>query len=158
MMLTVDTTILNNLTEKAKASPRLRMNHNFHPANESACHRLLNAIEPGSYIRPHCHLDPEKDETFVLLRGRLGVICFDASGAITETALLVAGTDQAVVTIPHGIFHTAVSLSAGTVFFEAKAGPYLPFQETEIAPWAPQDTAPEAPGYLQQLCAIFSSP
>lgn len=158
MMLTVDRSTLDNLTQKAKASPRLRMNHNFHPANESACHRLLNAIEPGSYIRPHCHLDPEKDETFVLLRGRLGVICFDMSGAITETALLVAGSDQAVVTIPHGIFHTAVSLAPGTIFFEAKAGPYLPFSQAEIASWAPLDTAPEASGYLQQLCAIFNSP
>ena len=157
-MITVDCRLLDQLTEKAKASPRLRMNHNFHPANESTSHRLLNAIEPGSYIRPHCHLDPEKDETFVLLRGRLGVICFDAAGKVTETALLIAGTDQAVVTIPHGIFHTAVSVAAGTVFFEAKAGPYLPFKEAEIAPWAPQDTAPEASGYLQKLCAIFSSP
>ncbi|MCE1226351.1 MAG: WbuC family cupin fold metalloprotein [Geobacteraceae bacterium] len=158
MMLTVDTTILDNLTEKAKTSPRLRMNYNFHPANESACHRLLNAIELGSYIRPHCHLDSEKDETFVLLRGRLGVICFDASGNVTETALLVAGTDQAVVTIPYGIFHTAVSLAPGTIFFEAKAGPYLPFSNAEIASWAPLDTAPEASGYLQHLCAIFNSP
>lgn len=157
-MITVDKQVLDQLTEKAKASPRLRMNHNFHPANESACHRLLNAIEPGSYIRPHCHLAPEKDESFVLLRGRLGVICFDAAGAVTETALLVAGTDQTVVTIPHGIFHTAVSLAPGTIFFEAKAGPYLPFLQTELAPWAPSDTDSAAHDYLQQLCALFSSP
>lgn len=154
-MLTVDTTILDNLTEKAKASPRLRMNHNFHPANESACHRLLNAMEPGSYIRPHRHLDTEKDETFVLVRGRLGVICFDDQGTVAETALLTAGTDQAIVTIPHGIFHTAVCLAPGSIFFEAKAGPYLPFSEAEKATWAPDDQAPEAPAYLQQLCALF---
>ncbi|SJZ32781.1 cupin fold metalloprotein, WbuC family [Trichlorobacter thiogenes] len=156
-MITVDSQLLNQLTEKAKASPRLRMNHNFHPANESACHRLLNAIEPGSYIRPHCHLDPEKDESFVLLRGQLGVICFDANGAVSEKALLIAGSDQAVITIPHGVFHTAVSLSPGTIFFEAKAGPYIPFSEAEVAPWAPLDTDPASPAYLQQLCALFNS-
>lgn len=156
MMLSVDITTLNDLTEKAKASPRLRMNHNFHPSNGSACHRLLNAIEPGSYIRPHRHLDPEKDETFVLLRGQLGVICFDASGNVTETALLVAGTDQAVVTIPHDVFHTAVSLVTGTIFFEAKAGPYLPFSEEEKASsWAPSDTDPASTAYLHRLCTLF---
>lgn len=154
-MLTVDTTILDNLTEQAKASPRLRMNQNFHPSNESACHRLLNAMEPGSYIRPHRHLDSEKDETFVLVRGKLGVICFDDQGAVTETSLLIAGTDQAIVTIPHGLFHTAVSLAPGSIFFEAKAGPYLPFSEAEKAPWAPDDQSPEAVTYLQQLCALF---
>lgn len=156
-MITVDCRLLDQLTEKAKASRRLRMNHNFHPANESTCHRLLNAIEPGSYIRPHCHLDPEKDESFVLLRGRLGVICFDAAGNVTETALLAAGTDQTVVTIPHGIFHTAVSLAPGTVFFEAKDGPYIPFTGAESAIWAPSDTVPDSTAYLQQLCALFNS-
>lgn len=157
-MIAVDSQMLNQLTEKAKASPRLRMNHNFHPANESTCHRLLNAIEPGSYIRPHCHLDPEKDESFVLLRGQLGVICFDADGKVTETALLVANTDQTVVTIPHGLFHTAVSLAPGTVFFESKAGPYIPFQQAEIASWSPSDSDSASRDYLHQLCALFSSP
>jgi len=155
MLMPVNTALLDQLTEKAKASPRLRMNHNFHPSSESVCHRLLNALEPGSYIRPHRHLDSEKDETFVLVRGRLGVICFDQQGAVTETALLTAGTDQAILTIPHGIFHTAVSLAPGSIFFEAKAGPYLPFSEAEKAPWAPDDQTPEAAAYLQQLCALF---
>jgi cupin fold WbuC family metalloprotein len=156
-MILVDRQLLDRLTEKAKGSPRLRMNHNFHPASESACHRLLNAIEPDSYIRPHCHLDPEKDETFVLLRGRLGVICFDPQGNVTETALLVAGTDQTVVTIPHGIFHTAVSLVTGTIFFEAKAGPYLAFTDAEKAPWAADDRSAAAEAYLRKLCALFTS-
>ncbi|MBV5337794.1 MAG: WbuC family cupin fold metalloprotein, partial [Deltaproteobacteria bacterium] len=150
-MITVDSQLLDYLTQAALASPRLRMNHNFHPANESMCHRLLNAIEPGAYIRPHCHLDREKDETFVLLRGKLGVICFNHQGEIDHTALLTAGTDQAVVTIPHGIFHTAVSLAPGTVFFEAKAGPYLPFSDAEKALWAPEDSSPESSGYQHQL-------
>jgi len=156
-MITVDSQLLDQLTKAATASPRRRMNHNFHPANESLCHRLLNAMEPGSYIRPHCHLDREKDETFVLLRGKLGVICFNHQGEIESTALLTAGTDLSVVTIPHGIFHTAVSLVSGTIFFEAKAGPYLPFHEAEKAAWAPEDNSPESSSYLHQLCAIFNS-
>ncbi len=156
-MITVDTQLLNLLTEKAKASPRLRMNHNFHPSDASACHRLLNAVEPGSYIPPHCHLDPEKDETFVLLRGKLGVICFTEQGEISETVLLNAGTDQVITTIPHGIFHTAVSLAAGTIFFEAKAGPYLPFQAAEKAAWAPADATDAAASYLHQLCSLFTA-
>ena len=156
-MITVDSQLLAQLTKTAETSPRLRMNHNFHPSNESVCHRLLNAIEPGSYIRPHRHLDPEKDETFVLLRGRLGVICFNHQGGVDSTALLTAGTDQAVTTILHGIYHTAVSLAPGTVFFEAKAGPYVPFSEAEKAPWAPEDYSPETADYQQQLCALFDS-
>lgn len=156
-MITVDSQLLDQLTEKAKASPRLRMNHNFHPSDASTCHRLLNAIEPGSYIPPHCHLDPEKDETFVLLRGKLGVVCFDAAGQVQETVTLVAGTDQIITTISRGVFHTAVCLAPGTIFFETKAGPYLPFQTAEKAAWAPTDATDEAPAYLQQLCSLFTA-
>lgn len=156
-MIMVDSQLLDQLTERAKRSSRLRMNHNFHTANTSSCHRLLNAIEPGSYIHPHCHLDPEKDETFVLLRGTLGVICFSNQGTISEAILLVAGTDQTVATIPNGVFHTAISLVPGTIFFEAKAGPYLPFTDAEKATWAPEDDTADADTYLQQLCVVFPS-
>lgn len=155
MLITVDATLLDLLTERAKGSPRLRMNHNFHPDDRSSCHRLLNAIEPGSYIQPHRHLDREKDETFVLLRGELGVITFTDSGEIDETALLKSGSDRTVLTIPNGVFHTAVSLQSGTIFFEAKAGPYIPFTEAERGGWAPADGSPEIPLYLEKLCRIF---
>lgn len=155
-MLCVDSTLLDDLTQKARASARLRMNHNFHPANESTCHRLLNAIEPGSYIRPHRHLDPQKDETFVLIRGTLGILTFFDHGTVAETTLLRAHTDSCIATIPNGIWHTAVSLAPGTIFFEAKAGPYQPFSEPEKAAWAPEDNSPETVSYLQSLCALFS--
>lgn len=156
-MLCVDSKLLDELTDKARKSPRLRMNHNFHPANESACHRLLNAIEPGSYIRPHRHLDTEKDETFVLIRGALGIITFADDGSIPATTLLTANTDSCIATIPSGVWHTAVSLAPGTIFFEAKAGPYHPFSEQEKASWAPEDNQPTTAPYLQSLCARFSA-
>lgn len=155
-MLRVDGTLLDQLTDKARQSPRLRMNHNFHPADDAVCHRLLNAVEPGSYIRPHRHLDREKDETFVLVRGVLGVLTFNDDGGVAATALLTARTDTCIVTVPHGVWHTAVSLSPGTIFFEAKAGPYLPFTEQETAPWAPAADDGAVSAYLQSLCACFS--
>ncbi len=155
-MITVDSQLLDQLTEMARISPRRRINHNFHKSDNSACHRLLNAMEPDSYIRPHRHLDPEKDETCLLLRGRLGFVCFDENGIITEFAALTACTDQAVVTIPSGVFHTAVSLASGSIFFESKSGPYMSLNQQEIATWSPDPTEPEAALYLRRLCDMFS--
>ena len=143
--------LLYRLSEEAGTSPRLRKNFNMHPANESRCHRLLNAIEPASYIRPHRHLDPEKDEAFILLTGRLGVILFDDGGEITNCVILSHDDGILAVDVPNGVFHTAVSLEPGTVFFEAKAGPYLPLTEAEIAAWAPQDGDDGVPRYLEYL-------
>lgn len=152
----VDRELLDALSAAARSAPRLRKNHNLHQSDASACHRLLNAVEPGSYIRPHRHLDPEKDESFVLLRGSLGVVTFDAAGELTGSVLLQAGGDRVVADIRHGVYHTALALEGGTVFFEAKAGPYLPLAEEEKAGFAPEEGSPEVARYLERLAAHFS--
>ena len=154
-MKTIDQKTLDDLTRQARENPRLRKNLNLHPADASRGHRLFNAVEPASYIPPHRHLDPEKDETFYIVRGRLGVITFSPSGEVLATALLEAGGDLLVADISHGVYHTAVSLAAGTIFFEAKAGPYVPVAPEERAPWAPAEGTPEAAAYLAGLKALF---
>jgi len=148
--------LLDSVTMDAKASPRRRKNYNFHPSDESRCNRLLNALEPGTYIRPHRHLDPEKEELMVLLRGRMGLIFFDDAGNVTETALLAAGSDVFGIDIPAGTYHSLVCLEPGTVFLEAKAGPYRPFTPGETASWAPAEQDPEAASYLSGLERLFS--
>jgi cupin fold WbuC family metalloprotein len=148
---------LIQLSEEARISPRQRKNYNLHPANESHCHRLFNAIEPASYIRPHRHLDIEKDEAFILVSGRLGIITFSDTGDVTETVILCHQSGMLAADIPHSVYHTAVSLEAGTVFFEAKAGPYLPLSEAESAPWAPSEAASECAEYLEQLENLLDS-
>jgi len=149
--------LLHQLSESARTSPRLRKNHNLHTCDGSRCHRLLNAIEPASYIRPHRHLDPEKDEAFILLSGRLGIILFSDTGEVTETVILSQQAGVLAVDVPHGIFHTALSLEPGTVFFEAKAGPYLPLNAAEVATWAPAEGDAGVARYLEQLQAFLES-
>lgn len=156
MITVVTRQLLAQVAEEARRSPRLRKNHNLHPCDESRCHRLLNAVEPASYIRPHRHLDPEKDEAFILLGGRLGIIRFADDGRVEETVLLSPESGNLAADIPHGLYHTAVSLQPGTVFYETKAGPYLPLTEAETAAWAPHDGDPAVPPYLEMLRGLFS--
>lgn len=155
MMKVITRELLGQVSEAARTAPRLRKNHNLHPGDESRCHRLLNAIEPASYIRPHRHLDPEKDEAFILMSGRLGIIVFTPAGEVAETVVLSRESGNLAADIPHGIFHTAVSLQPDTVFYEAKAGPYLPLTEAETAPWAPSEGDPAAVSYLESLRRII---
>lgn len=154
--LYIDRALLDRVSDGARASPRLRKNHNFHQHETDVSNRLLNAVEPGSYVMPHRHLDASKDETFVVLRGRLGVVLFDEAGAVTEKVVLDAAGPVLGVTIPHGTYHSLVSLAAGSVFFEAKAGPYAPLVPEEKAPWAPAEQDPGAPAYRERLEALFS--
>lgn len=155
-MKIIDQQLLNAISAQAQENPRLRKNHNLHPSDDFCCHRLLNAIEPDSYIRPHRHLDPVKDETFVIIRGKLGVIIFDDHGTAIQTVVLDSEGDAVIADIPHGVFHGAVSLAPGTIFFEAKAGPYKPLTEAEKANWSPEDGSSEVAGYLATLKELCS--
>lgn len=151
----VGQSLLDNVSRAAADSPRKRRNHNFHAADGDACHRLLNAIEPGSYVPPHRHLDPAKDESMIVLRGVLGVVLFDESGQVAAKAVLRPDGEYVAVNIPHGAYHTVLGLTPGTVFFEAKGGPYLPLAAGEKAPWAPQEGDDSAADYYGGLMRLF---
>lgn len=154
MIRLIDAALFDEVTGEARQSPRRRRNRNFHRDDAQPGHRLLNAIEPGSYIMPHRHLDPDKDETMVVLRGALGLVVFDDSGGVVQALRLTAGGSLLGVDIPHGIWHTVFALESGTVFLEAKAGPYLPLTPEEKAPWAPAEDDPAAPAFLARLMAL----
>ena len=64
-MKIIDEVLLNNVSTQAKAFSRLRMNYNFHQSLEDKCHRMLNAVEPGTVVPIHRH--PTKAESFVIL-------------------------------------------------------------------------------------------
>ena len=71
--LLIDQALLDSVSSEASSSLRRRKNRNFHADDAAPAHRLLNAIEPGSYLMPHRHLDANKDETMVVVRGRMAV-------------------------------------------------------------------------------------
>lgn len=151
----IDTALLDHVNRLAATSPRGRRNFNFHRSDDDASHRLMNAIEPGSYIQPHRHLDPAKDETLVVVRGQLGAVVFDEAGSVVATAVLAAGGERCGINLLHGTYHTVLALEPGTVFFESKAGPYRPLDVAEQAPWAPVEGACDAHAYLAALRNLF---
>jgi len=147
--------LMDELSAQAGTSPRLRKNRNLHVREQEPCNRLLNAAEPGTYIMPHCHSEPSKDETMIILRGRMGILTFDGHGNLVDKVLIEAGTQNVGVNIPHGVFHSMVALDPGTVIFEAKAGPYRPLQQNEIATWSPADGSEEATAWLEEMRRLF---
>lgn len=155
MLQRISKHMLSDLSEQAKNSPRLRKNLNFHAHNDAACHRLLNALEPGTYVQPHCHLSPDKEETLIVLAGRIGVVIFQADGSVAEHFMLSPHDNDFGVTIPSTVFHSMVALESGAVFFEAKAGPYVPISDAEKASWAPAEADADSGDYLKKMLAIF---
>ena len=148
--LAVDTAMIDGLLAEAQSAARLRKNLNFHERAEHPCQRLLNAIVPGSYVRPHRHIDVNKDEFMIVVKGCMGVVLFDAQGTVTAKMKLEENGPVRAISIPAGVFHTCVAL-APTVIFEAKGGPYTANLPAEIAEFAPAEGSPEAPRFLREM-------
>lgn len=126
----IDKQLLDEVCEQAKQSPRLRMNYNFHQSLEDKCHRFLNAVEPGTEVPIHRH--PTKDESFVLLRGKVRVSTYTDDGSVTESVVLNPKEGLYGVDIPKGVWHKVESLETGSIFFECKEGPFVPHEVDRI--------------------------
>lgn len=123
--------ILDDLTAKAKVSPRLRMNMDLRDSAEDTSQRMLNAIEPGSPLPIHRHQNTS--ETVVCLRGRLVEEFYDDLERIcTERIELSPGGPIVALNIPAGQWHTVQALESGTVILEMKNGAYEPLSDVDI--------------------------
>ena len=151
IMIRIDKSLLNNLSKKAKTAGRKRKNHNFHKSYSDTLQRMLNAIEPGSYVRPHKHENPDKNEAFLILKGSMVVVEFDESGNIIDHQVLDQSTECYGVEISPGIYHTIFALQTDSVAYELKDGPYDVETDKNFAPWAPAEDDPEAEKYLNNI-------
>lgn len=124
--------ILDDLTAKAQASPRLRMNLDLRNSSADASQRMLNAIEPGSPLPIHRHT--QSSETVVCLRGRLVEDFYDDAGTLLESIELTPGGPVPALNIPIGQWHTVRSLESGTVILECKDGAYEPLKPEDEMP------------------------
>ena len=125
--------ILDNLTEQAKASPRLRMNLDLRNSDADQSQRMLNAIEPGSQLPIHRH--QKTSETVICLRGKLVEEYYDELERIcTERIVLSPNGPVMAINIPAGQWHTVQALESGTVIMEVKDGKYEPLQDVDILP------------------------
>ncbi len=150
-MIKITSQLLDEVTGKAKLSPRLRMNHNFHPELSDPVQRLLNALEPWTYIRPHKHTT--KEECFVLLRGTVLAVVFNDDGSIRDHCILNASCGNLGLEFEENAFHMLTSLESGSVVYEIKEGPFVPHTEASSAPWAPCEGTPEGRRFLIGLFA-----
>ena len=131
MDMKITQAILDDLTAKAKVSPRLRMNMDLRDSEEDTSQRMLNAIEPGSPLPIHRHQNTS--ETVICLRGRLVEEFYDdLERTCTERIELSPNGSVVALNIPAGQWHTVHALESGTVILEMKNGKYEPLSDVDI--------------------------
>jgi cupin fold WbuC family metalloprotein len=146
----IDTDIFSGLIHQAENSPRKRINYNYHQL-EDPVQRFLNVIHPGSYIVPHKHENPDKTETFIVLRGRLKFFIFNDEGNITDSFYLSPEHGKIGIDIAPKVWHTFIVPEDDTIIFEIKPGPYNKETDKNFASFAPAEDSPEAAAYLKYL-------
>ncbi len=132
--------MLDELGQQARQSPRLRTNLNFHEQLDEPVQRLAIAMEPDTFVRPHRH--PQTWELLSALRGRFVVLLFDEHGVVTSRTVL--GEECRVIEFPANTWHAVLSLDSGGVIFEVKQGAYAPLTAADFAPWGGSGDAADA--------------
>lgn len=133
----IDVTLMDSVAVEARLSPRLRKNYNFHHSEDEPVNRLINVMHRGTYLPVHRHSRPDRSESCIVLRGRVGVTFYDDEGNLTDSRLVGPSCDCVGYDIDAGVWHGLVVLEDDTVLFEVKQGPYAPISVDNIAWWSP---------------------
>ena len=123
--------ILDQLTEQAKASLRLRMNYDLRDSEDDGSQRMLNAIEPGSPERIHRH--QHTSETVVCIRGRVvEEFCDELERICTDSIVLTPNGPNVAINIPAGQWHSIRAVESGSVVLAVKDGKWEPLSDADI--------------------------
>ena len=138
-MIKIDANLLNEMADKARAAKRQRAHYTFHKSDDDTLQRMLNSMQPGTYLQPHKHEDPDKREVFICLTGKMLVVEFDEKGNIAEYMILDAGSKEYAAEIAPRTYHTVICLEPNSIAYELKDGPYEPIDDKNFASWAPKE-------------------
>lgn len=141
--------------EAARHSPRRRIILPLHRTQDALVQRMLNFMQPGTWVTPHRHPLPHAIETVQVLRGALGFLIFDPDGTVQATYRLAAGGAGSLLDIEPGLWHGMVVLEPDTVLLEIKRGPYDAATDKEFAAWAPAEGDPAAAAAMDAWLSLF---
>jgi cupin fold WbuC family metalloprotein len=150
-MIKIDKKLLTGIKEKSNKSPRKRCNHNFHQCPSDTLQRMLNVMNPDTYIRPHKHENPDKREAFIILEGKVIVVEFNEKGIPVESIILSHECENYGCEISPRCWHTIVCLEKNSVLYEVKDGPYDVATDKKFADWAPEEGDPKSTEYNTKL-------
>lgn len=124
-----DNSFFEDLSKKAKESPRLRVNFDLRNSPKDGSQRMLNALEPGTVLPIHRHR--KSSEIMVVIKGSVKETFYNESGEMTSTWILKSG-ENSIIEIPVGQWHSLECLESGTIIYESKDGKYEPTSSEDI--------------------------
>lgn len=146
-----------NLTEEgvkqgvraSRESDRRRIILPIHRQQDSEVQRMINFLQPDTYIRPHKHPMNHATESLVLIQGSILFFTYDDSGEIESKHRIDSKPLPGVLDIEPGVWHSFKVLEPDTLLFECKRGPYDAETDKVFASWAPEEGSDEALNWLK---------
>jgi cupin fold WbuC family metalloprotein len=138
----------------SRSSRRKRILLPLHRTQDAVVQRLINFLQPGTYIRPHQHPGDHQVESLVVIKGSILFIIFDETGFIEHYCKLSASGHDCIIDIEPGVWHTFVVLDPDTVIYEAKKGPYDAATDKVFASWSPEEYTTEADEWVKSMETI----
>jgi cupin fold WbuC family metalloprotein len=135
----------------SRESDRLRIVYPVQRNQKAEVQRLLNFMQPGTYVRPHRHPMPHATESIVVLKGKLRFFTFDADGNRLTDDIVRSGITAGMLDIEPGVWHSFLVLEKDTIIFECKKGPYNADTDKEFAGWAPEEGTDESRNWMKMM-------
>lgn len=148
-MIKINHDLIKGIVQEAAVNDRKRKNFNFHPAATDLMHRMIHASNPGTYVQPHKHENPDKTEAFIILKGKVLLIEFDDQGNIIDHFIMQANSANYGIEIPPRTWHMLITLQENSLFYEVKNGPWDAADDKFFAPWAPSEGDPNCGDYIK---------
>lgn len=140
----------------SRASARKRIIFPIHRTQPAPVQRMLNFMQPATYVKPHIHRGEGACESVVLLTGSLQYVIFSADGDVIRTFRAVAGAPSAVLDMEPDVWHSFLVLEKDTVIFECKKGPYEAMSDKDFAPWAPDEGTDAAADWIRAMTERYT--
>ncbi len=139
--------------ESALESPRKRIIFPIQRTQDALVQRLINFMQPGTYIRPHKHPLAHATETMKVLQGAIHFFIFDDQGAVIRHFPVSSKDQFGVLDIEPNVWHSFIVTRPDTVLLEIKKGPYDAATDKEFAGWSPDEDTEESVVLLKKWSA-----
>jgi len=137
----VDAELIEKLKTEALRSPLRRYRICMHHSTDDPMQDMIIVHRRGNYSRPHCH--PHAAMSYTMIEGRMDVLVFDDTGAVTQRIRLGAlgdpDADATSLRLSAGVIRMPVCLTETAVFHEAMGAPNPEGRETVYAAWSPAE-------------------
>lgn len=146
----------HQLKTEAKNNTRKRTLQMLHSSHAEELHSMINVFSKGTYAAPHVHWIEKhnneiikKGESFIAIEGTGKIILFSPEGKVERVVNLDA-TEQTMVWIPAGVWHTVVCTSDFFIVFENKTGPWVEGEDKCFHPSFPGEGDPEGEKFVKE--------